>query len=140
MGAVSVDIHKKGREFEDLTLSDENVVRYLILFRSKVDVNYGANTNIDINQAGDSFEFNSELISLFASLDKLLEQIKLKDKDWEFLKLLFDGYTVGDIIEDKKFNYPRKTAYRTLDRIVAKIVDANDLDWKQMMIKKGYIA
>lgn len=137
MGAVSVDIHKRGREYEDLTLSDENVVRYIILFRSKVDVNYGATTNIDINQAGDTFEFNSELIALYVSLDKLIEKIKMKDKDWEFLNHVFNGYTVGDIIED--FDFPRKTAYRTLDRIVSKIVDANDLEWKKMMQRKGYI-
>lgn len=137
MGAVNIDIHKRGREYEDLTLSDENVVKYIILFRSKVDVSYGASTNIDINQAGDTFEFNAELISLYMSLDRLIDKVKMKDKDWEFLKLVFSGYTLGDIIE--VYKYPRKTAYRTLDRIVSKIVDANDLEWKKMMQGKGYI-
>lgn len=138
MGAVAIDVHKKEREYRHLTLSDENVVKYLILYRSKVDVSYGANTNININQAGDMFEFNQELITLYASMDMLIERINLKDKDEEFLRLLFEGNDISDIIKD--FDYPRKTAYRTLDRIVAKIVDTNDEDWCKIMEINGYIA
>lgn len=137
MGAVAIDVHKQEREFQNLTLSDENVVRYLILYRSKVDVGYGANTNININNAGDTFEFNQELIVLYASLDKLIEKINIKDKDEEFLKLVFEGHSISDIIEF--YGYPRKTAYRTIDRIVTKIVDMNDDDWKQVMENKGYV-
>lgn len=137
MGAIAIDIHRKEREYEQLTLSDDSVVKYLILYRSKVDVSYGASTNINMNQSGDTFEFNQELIALYSSLDVLIEKIKIKDKDEEFLKLIFDGYSVSDIIED--YEYPRKTAYRTLDRIVDRIVDANDLDWHNMMKNRGYI-
>ncbi|GIN66357.1 hypothetical protein FKN04_12510 [Bacillus glycinifermentans] len=131
MGAVAIDIHKKERNYKPLTLSDEDVVKYLILFRSKIDVAYMAYTNIKIDQAGDIFEFNQELISLYASLDKLIEKITFKEKDIQFLRLLFDGHSVSDIIEN--FDYPRKTAYRTLDRIVTKIIDANDDDWSKSM-------
>ncbi|TWN76630.1 hypothetical protein CHCC20494_0693 [Bacillus licheniformis] len=83
--------------------------------------------NINIDQAGDIFEFNQELISLYASLDKLIEKISFKEKDKQFLNLLFDGHSVSDIIEN--FDYPRMTAYRTLDRIIARIVDTNEEDW-----------
>lgn len=137
LGSVAIDVSKREREFRHLTLSDENVVKYLITYRSKVDVSYGANTNINIFQAGDTYEFNQELIALYASLDRLITRISMKDRDEEFLKLIFEGHSISDIIEDHK--YARKTAYRTLDRIVTKIVDANDEDWKQVMINKGYI-
>jgi hypothetical protein len=137
LGAVSVDVHKQEREYINLTLSDENVVKYLITYRSKVDVSYGANTNININQAGDTFEFNQELIALYASLDMLIESISFKEKDEEFLKLVFEGNSISDIIE--LYDYPRKTAYRTLDRIVSKIVDENDENWFYVMGKKGCI-
>lgn len=135
MGAVSIDIHRREREYEPLTLSDEHVVKYLILYRSKVDVTYGANVNINIYQAGDIFEFNQELISLYTSLDILINDIKIKEKDQEFLRLIFEGHEISDIIED--FNYPRKTAYRTLIRIVDKIVEANHNSWKRAMKKQG---
>lgn len=135
MGAVGIDIHRREREYEQLTLSDENVVKYLILYRSKVDVTYGANININIYQAGDIFEFNQELISLYTSLDILISNIKIKDKDQEFLRLIFEGNEITDII--KLYNFPQKTAYRTLTRIVDKIVEANHDSWKLAMSKQG---
>jgi ribosome-associated translation inhibitor RaiA len=137
LGAVSVDIHKKEREYEHLTLSDENVVKYLLQFRSIVDTSYGASININMNQAGDTFEFNQELVSLYASLDKIIDKIELKEKDEEFLKLMFEGYSISRIIDD--FGFPRKTAYRTMDRIVDKIVDANDSEWKRVMEINGFV-
>ncbi|MGZ3123714.1 hypothetical protein ACT17C_19045, partial [Bacillus subtilis] len=137
LGSVAVDIYKKEREYRHLTLSDENVVKYLILYRSKVDISYGADININVNQAGDMFEFNQELITLYASMDKLIETIEFKKRDEEFLRLIFEGNSVSDIIEI--YNYPRKTAYRTLDRIVAKVVDANDEAWYYFMGNNGYI-
>lgn len=138
MGSVAIDVHKKEREYEHLTLSDENVVKYLILYRSKVDVNYGANVNININQAGDMFEFNQELICLYASLDTTISNISLKEKEAEFLELIFEGNTITDIIKNN--NYPKKTAYRILERIVDKVVQENNDSWKALMKKNGYIA
>lgn len=135
MGAIGIDIYRREREYEPLTLSDENVVKYLILYRSKVDVTYGANVNINIYQAGDIFEFNQELIALYTSLDTLIEEIRIKDKDKQFLQLIFDGHEIGDIIE--LYEFPRKTAYRTLTRIVDKIVEANLISWKVAMKKQG---
>lgn len=137
MGAVTIDLYKQQREYQDLTLSDENVVRFLLLYRSKVDIGYGANTNINIYQAGDLFDFNQEIIVLYASMDELIKKIQLKDKDERFLDLIFEGNTVPDIIEN--YDYPKKTAYRTLDRIISKIVHMNDEDWYYMMGHNGLI-
>lgn len=120
-----------------MTLSDKNVIKYLILARSKIDVAFGASTNINIIQAGDIFEFNQEVILLYVSLDSLIDTIKIKDKDQEFLRLIFQGHTIPDLI--KEYNYPRKTAYRTLDRIANKIVKMNNALWKQSMKTQGYI-
>lgn len=137
MGSVSVDINKQGRDFENLTLSDDNVVKYLILYRSKVDVAYGANTNININSAGDMFEFNQELICLYASLDQTIKSIELNEKELQFLKLIFEGNTITDVINVYRL-YPKKTAYRTLDRIVYRIVEANNEFWRKTMEVSGY--
>lgn len=132
MGAVAIDVHKKEREFEHLTLSDENVIKYLILYRNKVDVAYGANTNIDINSAGDMFEFNQELICLYASLDRVIEKLNLNEKESKFLTLIFEGNTIADVINVYKL-YPKKTAYRTLNRIIDSIVKENQTEWKKVL-------
>lgn len=127
-----MDIHKQGRDYENLTLSDENVVKYLILYRNKVDVGYGANTNININSAGDMFEFNQELICLYASLDQTIEQVGFNEKELEFLRLIFEGNTIADVINVHNL-YPKKTAYRTLERIINSVVERNFLEWKKVL-------
>ncbi|MFQ3543625.1 hypothetical protein Q7A53_06020 [Halobacillus rhizosphaerae] len=131
MGAVAIDLFKSEREFSPLTLSDDNVVKYLLLYRSKIDISYGANTNINFNQAGDMYEFNQEIIALYASLDVLIGKIEIKNKDREFLNLVLNGYSITDIIEE--YDFAQKTAYRTLKRIIMKIVEANNQDWVKMI-------
>lgn len=132
MGAVAIDIHKQEREFKHLTLSDINVVKYLILYRNKVDVTYGANTNIDINSAGDMFEFNQELVCLYASLDNVIGKIELNEKELKLLNLIFEGNTIADVINVYEL-YPKKTAYRTLNRIIDNIVLENNKQWKEVL-------
>lgn len=132
MGALAIDIHKQEREFKHLTLSDRNVVKYLILYRNKVDVTYGANTNIDINSAGDMFEFNQELVCLYASLDNVIGKIELNEKELKLLNLIFEGNTIADVINVYEL-YPKKTAYRTLNRIIDNIVLENNKQWKEVL-------
>lgn len=120
LGAVAVDVYKKEREYKHLTLSDEEVVKYLIQFRGKVN-------------SGMGYEFNQELIVLYASIDSILETIKIKDRDKELLKLLKDGHDMSDII--KYFGYPKKTAYRILNRVTNKVVNENFERWKKCCIK-----
>lgn len=128
LGSQVLDIYRKERDFKQLTLSDKNVVKYLILHRSKVDSTYSAMRNIDINQAGDTSDFNQELICLYASLDNVIGKIKINEKDKKMIYLLFEGNTVEDVIEC--YDYPRRTAYRILSRTVDKIVDENFKIWK----------
>lgn len=138
LGAVTYDIHKSEREFQNLTLSDVDVVKYLILYRSKVDSNYGSTSNININQAGDTFEFNQELIALYASLDKLIDECKFKEKHTKLLELLYEGNTLQDIIS-MKVGYTKSATYDLFDRMVAKVVKVNNKKWKKSIEKKGYI-
>lgn len=131
MGAVSVDVHRKEREFSLLTLSDEKVVEYLIKHRSTIDMSYGIIGNVNIDQAGDTMEFNIELLALYASLDNILNKVKMKDKDRLFLDLIFEGNTISDI--SKYHGFPKKTAYRTLERITTKVVKQNYENWKHTL-------
>ena len=127
MGKVTVDIYSKEYEFKRLSLSDENVVKYLILFRSKVDIFSGISTNLDINQAGDMFEMNQELIALYASLDDIIKSIDWKPDERLFLELIFEGYSISEIIDDGFFK--KSKSYRMRDNIVRKICEKDYDIW-----------
>lgn len=127
MGAVSVDLHKKEREFHSLNLSEYNVVMYLIKYRSKVDILFNANINTDFNSSGDIYEFNQELICLYASLDKIIEKLDLDEHNKKFLELIFEGNNVRDITM-MNIGYDGNS-YRLLDKLCKKIVKQNDEDW-----------
>ncbi|AKQ08552.1 sigma factor [Bacillus phage PBC2] len=137
MGSVAIDTKKKEREFEHLTLSDENVVKYLILYRSKVDMSYGANTNIEINSAGDTFDFNQEIIALYTSLDKAVEHSSLTSKQSSLLEILYKGNTVNDA--GVLLGQSRIAVFKMLERIVKKIVDADRQMWYYTMGNNGFI-
>jgi hypothetical protein len=138
LGAVAIDIHKQEREFKHLTLADENVVKYLILYRNKVDVAYGADTNININQAGDMFEFNQELVCLYASLDDTIKKCNFKEKQMRLLELIFEGNTMKDICS-MDVGFKKSATYDLFDRIIHKIVKTNNDSWKATMERNGYI-
>jgi len=138
---VSVDINKQEREYKDFTLADENVVRLLIQYRSKYDLLHNANINIDISQAGDEFDFNQELIVMYASLDKVIEQCiesrRFKEKHIKLLELLFDGNTLQDIVA-MDIGFKKSATYDLFDRMVARIVEFNKKNWLEVMDKKGF--
>lgn len=138
MGAVSIDIYKKEKQYKLLTLSDEKVVQYLIENRSQLDISYGASRNIDIHVAGEITEFNVELIALYVSLDDILARISIKEKDRVFLHLVFMGHTIKDITRLKEHSFSKMTAYRTMERLVEKVVELNMEDWKGCMRAQGY--
>lgn len=129
-----LDIHKKGRDFENMTLSDRNVIKYLILYRSQVDLTYNACTNINIFLAGDTFEFNTELIVLYASLDTTIELCNFKSKQTKLLELLFSGHTILDICA-MKIGYKKSATYDLLDRMITRIVNMNYNQWKATVNK-----
>lgn len=135
---MSIDIDKKQREFKQLNLSDSNVVKYLILYRSKIDVTYGANSNTNIHQAGDIFDFNVEIITMYASLDELIEICKFKEKQRTLLKLIFEGNTIQDICR-MNIGYKKSATYDLFDRMILRIVEMNYIKWKECMRIQGYI-
>lgn len=138
MGAPSVDIHRKERDYEDMNLSDRNVVKYLILYRSKIDVVYNTIENINIEQAGDVFEFNQELIALYASLDNTIKLCKFKEKQSKLLQLLFEGYTIHEVC-NMDIGYKRSATYDLFDRMLDRIVKVNNDLWRESMKSQGYI-
>lgn len=125
MGAVHIDIKKREREYEYLTLSDENVVRYLILYRSKL---------IESNR----YAVNQELIALYASLDMIIQLCNFKKKQLRLLELLFLGYTIYDVCK-LNIGYKKSATYDLFDRIVARIVRKNNDLWRETMERMHYV-
>ena len=138
MGSFVLDIYKNEREWENLNLSDYDTVKYLILYRSKVDSIYNSNINFNINDAGDMFEFNQELVATYASLDTIIDKCNFKSKQRRLLMLLFDGNKIHDICSMNK-GYKRSATYDLFDRIIKRIVTQNNIEWKGCMTNNEII-
>ena len=119
----------------NFSLSDEAVVKYLILARHKLDPTYNSIANVDIHIAGDTFELNQELIAIYVSLDRLIENAKLKPKEMQILKLIFQGCSFGKIQNELGFNR-LATVYENFSRIAKRIVRQNNKEWRDFINKR----
>lgn len=119
----------------NFSFSDEAVVKYLILARYRLDPTYNSIANVDIHIAGDTFELNQELIAIYTSLDRLIENVKLKPKEIQILKLIFQGYSFGKIQNELGFNR-LATVYENFNRIVKRIVQQNNDEWRNFINKR----
>lgn len=126
------------RDYRNFTLSDRNVVKYLILYRNKLDVTYSGNKNIAIENIASAFEFNQELIALYASLDTIIDLCDFEEKQIKLLELLYEGNKIYDIC-NMNIGYTRSATYELLDRMIDKIVKINDELWLESMRVQGYI-
>lgn len=93
---------KDSVRFDDLNFSDKNVIKHLILFRNKIDFQYGEKTQRFYKSEDTSNELNQELISAYTYLDVLIENTDLKDSQIEILNLLLEGNNYDDIAEFTK--------------------------------------
>lgn len=137
MGVVRVDLHKGERQFKDLNLSDTNVVKWLILYRDKLDLYYGEKTDNFFDHAGNSKELNQELINTYAYIDKLIELCEFKEEQLALLELLFIGYTFNDI-ENATKETSSRTAKRRFESICKSISSMNDNLWR-MYVHRNFL-
>lgn len=126
------------RDYRNFTLSDRNVVKYLILYRNKLDVTYSGNKNIAIENIASAFEFNQELIALYVSLDTIIDLCDFEEKQIKLLELLYEGNKIYDIC-NMNIGYTRSATYELFDRMIDKIVKINDELWLESMRVQGYI-
>lgn len=138
IGKVKVDLHKSERDFEVLNLSDVNVIKWLILYRDKIDLYYGEKTDNFFDHAGNVKELNKELINLYVCLDELIAKCDLKEEQLALLKLLFFGYTFKDIEDVSQIATSRKLK-RRFESICKSISEMNDRIWK-IYIHKNYLS
>ena len=128
MGAVKRDIHKLERRFEDINLSELDVVKWLIMYRDKVDTYKDAQINRDIDVAGDIDDFNVSLINLYIHLDSMIEKANLNEGQKALINLLSIGYTQEEIAEILKST--QQSVSKKFDTICSKIVETNNYYWK----------
>lgn len=137
MGKVKVDLEKSERNFRGLNLSDINVVKWLILYRDKIDLYYGEKTDNFFDHAGNVKELNKELINTYVYLDQLIEASQFNEDQIALLKLLMMGYTFKDI-EDATKKATSRTIKRRFEKICKSITEMNDRIWK-IFIHKNYL-
>lgn len=114
----------------DMTLSDENVVKNLILMRSLIDITYNHNTNVDLSIPLDVFEMNYDLMALYSSLDAVVEECEFREKNMRLLEMLYEGNTISDVCRGNS-DFGRSATYDMFNRMVSKIVDKNNEMWSK---------
>ncbi len=126
MDAIMVFQTSKDTKYKQLVLSDVAVIKELLTFRGSID-----DTNINQGAcATDSLKMNTDVITLFADLDKLIE----KSLNEEQIKLItyiskdYTYYTIGKIL-----GIPAKTVGSRFNTICLKIKQENDRQWRKVI-------
>lgn len=137
IGSVKIDLNKSERDFKILSLSDINVVKWLILYRDKIDLYYGERTDNFYDHAGNVKELNKELVNTYVCLDELIVKCKFKEEQMALLKLLFMGYTFKDIEDATKIATSRTIKKRFMS-MCKSISEMNDRLWR-INIHRNYL-
>lgn len=127
---LSSNTERNYMSLSDMTLSDENVVKNLILMRSLIDITYNHNTNVDLSIPLDVFEMNYDLMALYSSLDAVVEECDFKEKNTRLLEMLYEGNTISDVCRGNS-DFGRSATYDMFNRMVSKIVDKNNEMWSK---------
>ncbi len=127
-GKVKIDINKAEREFELLTLSDINVVQYLIRFRDKIDIYYDNDVDNYYHHAGNVQKINQELITLYASLDETIKMCNFSEEEKAIIKLMETGFTFGGIASYFE-GVTGEQIKRRFNAVCKKIVNKNKELW-----------
>lgn len=120
--------------YRDMNLSDINVVKYLLKNRYEVDRYYKETQDNCYDNAGVTGNVNQELISLLASLDCLMKEIKFTNIQTEIINLLEVGFTYSDI--SNMTNRDRSNIRKQFTYLCEKVVKENYKRWKKQMVGK----
>ncbi|MDO6628686.1 hypothetical protein CON15_19940 [Bacillus cereus] len=130
MGACSVDIHLRERQYQIVNLSDPNVIKWLIEYQDRVNPYFDTSTDNNYDVAGNAQHLNQELVAMYASLEKLIKDSNLDERQLTLIDLVSRGYGFTDIVElDIGFNYA-SNVQAALDTVYSTIAKTNDLQWK----------
>ena len=128
MGMVKIDIHKRDRSFEHVTLSDPELIRILIEERDRLDPYYMAEQEKAYDVAGLVKPLIQEAISLYAALDETIKKCKFKNKHLDLIRYIEAGYKLKEIPQIDDRYRPRSVNYM-FEYIIKKIKEKNDEEW-----------
>ncbi|MFU8645884.1 hypothetical protein ACNA06_01030 [Lysinibacillus sp. RSDA_15] len=115
----------KDTKYNQLVLSDITVIKELLTFRGSID-----DTNFNQGAcATNSLKMNTDVISLFADLDKLIKK-SLNEEQMKLLSYItkdFSYYTIANIL-----GIPIKTVGSRFNTICLKIKQENDRQWRKV--------
>lgn len=137
MSMCKIDTIKNEREYASMSISEPDVVKWLIFYRDKYDSNFkGGDVELpnDLVSAGEIEDLNRELIVLYADLDKLIEQCDFDKSQLALIKLLYIGYEFQEIADLRGVTY--KAIQKRFDTIVNKIVKVNRRNWSLYVHRK----
>ncbi len=130
MGACSVDIHLRERQYQIVNLSDPNVIKWLIEYQDRVNPYFDTSTDNNYDVAGNAQHLNQELVAMYASLEKLIKDSNLDERQLTLIDLVSRGYGFTDIVE-LDIDLIMQAMYRLLlDTVYSTIAKTNDLQWK----------
>lgn len=126
-------------DFEYCPLSEERVVRLLIIGRSKLDKNYDMLSYVKENGipqlTGEASVVNEDVLCTYVDLDALISTCGLSDLEYYVVIESMKGYMLSDIAEDTgKYPAAIKGAFSSA---VEKIVVENNRRWKKAMVAKS---
>ncbi|KOY83029.1 hypothetical protein I6G82_11360 [Lysinibacillus macroides] len=115
----------KDTKYNQLVLSDTAVIKELLTFRGTVD-----DTNFTQGVcATNSLKMNTDVIALFADLDKLIEKSLNKEQTTllSYIARDYSYYTIGKLL-----GIPVKTVGSRFNTICQKIKQENDRQWRKV--------
>jgi len=133
MGSVHMETYAQGRgnhEFDYLKLTDESVLKNLILNRRKLDLYYDLDVDNarNIYSASECTIFYENILILYMDLDNLIKKTRLtKLQRWLVGELMY-GYDFNDIIEDKGLDI--NNIYLSFEKAIYRLRYQAEENWK----------
>ena len=130
MGSTKIDLHSKERFYQDLTLSDIDVLQLLIEYRYKYDKYVGHESNNMFTEAGEVVDVNVEVIATYASLDQLIKQCEFSKEQMKILEMIEQGYVMKEIAIELGLRDESNIRQR-LNKIVRDVAKMNERNWRK---------
>jgi hypothetical protein len=130
LGSTKIDLHSKERFYQDLTLSDIDVLQLLIEYRYKYDKYVGHETNNAFTEAGQVVDVNVEVIATYASLDQLIKQCEFSKEQMKILEMIEQGYVMKEIADELKLRSENNIRDR-LNKIMRDVAKMNERNWRK---------
>lgn len=117
--------------FDYVPFSDVTVLSELIRNRMKLDATYKEKVYPNsLLSASSCPEFNENILSVYVSIDMLIDDTPLTKKQRAVIELMMRGWTIQDIADET--GNIKSSIKRLFDRAVLKLIEKNNERWRQV--------